>query len=72
MTDDQERAEVLDDEVIADDQPTNDDRFVELPAEEEYPPDVPRGVSDPGLFDIEDDITSRAEREQDEEESTEE
>lgn len=65
MSDEQDQSEALDDEQLADDQPTNDDRFVELPAEENYPPDEAQGVEDPGVLEIEDDLESRTRREQD-------
>ena len=70
MTDEQDRAESLDDDLIADDElidddaaAAGDDRFERLPAlDEEYPPERPMGVEDPGLFGIEDDVATRETR----------
>jgi hypothetical protein len=72
MTDEQDRAEQLDDEIIADDEDElddgelrpDDDRFEQIAAlDEEYPPDEPLGVEDDGRFGIEDDLASREDRE---------
>jgi len=65
MTDEQDQAEALDDEVVDDDTEatTDADRFVEEPTEN-YPPDTPLGVEDPGAIEIEDDLATCAEREQ--------
>jgi hypothetical protein len=68
MSDEQDGAEALDDDVIADDEApdpdgADDDRFVEIAAlEEEYPPDQPLGVEDPGRYEIEDDLATRSSR----------
>lgn len=69
MTDEQDGAEALDDDVLTDDGvidasgAAGDDRFERLPGlDEEYPPDEPLGVEDPGRFEIEDDLASRDER----------
>ena len=76
MTDEQDRAEALDDDVIADEEDripgeersdplfgSDDDRYAEMPAlDDEYPPDEPLGVEDPGRYEIEDDLASREER----------
>jgi len=67
MSDEQDRAGSLDDDVIADDEdpiPENDDdRFEEIAGiDEEFPPDVPLGVEDPGRFEIEDDLATREAR----------
>lgn len=66
MTDEQEQAEALDDDIIADDEqpPIDDDRFTEIAAlDEDYPPDQPLGAEDPGIYGIEDDVATREERE---------
>lgn len=65
MSDEQDQSEGLDDEVVDDDtEATADpDRFVDDPTAD-YPPDAPLGVEDPGVLDIEDDLATRAEREQ--------
>lgn len=65
MADEQDQSEGLDDEVVDDDtEATTDvDRFVDDPTEE-YPPDRPLGVEDPGTVEIEDDLATRVEREQ--------
>ena len=79
MTDEQDRAEMLDDDVIADEEDRipgpedrtdhdplfgpDDDRFAGMPAlDEEYPPDEPVGVEDPGRYEIEDDLATRMAR----------
>jgi hypothetical protein len=80
MTDEQDRAEMLDDDVIADDEEErlpgpedrtdhdplfgpDDDRFAGMSAlDEEYPPDEPLGVEDPGRYEIEDDLATRVAR----------
>ena len=72
MTDEQDGAEQLDDDVIVDEEdgisgegrlPAGEDRFSELAAlDEGYPPDQPMGADDPGRFGIEDDIIAREAR----------
>lgn len=62
MSDEQNWAETLDDDVLADDSPSNDDRFEELPSED-YPPDVPLSVEDAGSVEVGDDVSTRAARE---------
>ena len=65
MTDEQDRAEALDDDIVADDEElgSGDDVFERAPAlDEEYPPDEPMGVEDPGRFEIEDDLATRESR----------
>jgi hypothetical protein len=67
MADEQDRAESLDDDVVADDEDdlagAEDDRFEEIAAlDEEYPPDRPLGVNDPGRYEIEDDLETREAR----------
>ena len=79
MTDEQDRAEALDDDVIADEEDhipgaeqrldhdplfgADDDRFIEIPAlDDDYPPDRPLGVEDPGRYEIEDDLAAREAR----------
>ena len=86
MTDEQDRAEALDDDVIADEEARlpgaadridhdplfgpDDDRFAEIAAlDEDYPPDEPLGVEDPGRYEIEDDLATRASRGDPDEES---
>ncbi len=65
MTDDQDQSEGLDDEVVDDDTEatTDPDRFIDEPTED-YPPEAPLGVEDPGIVEIEDDLATRVEREQ--------
>lgn len=72
MADEQDRADALDDDVIADDEAIDapgldgDDRFERLPAlDDDYPPDEPLGVEDPGRFEIEDDLSTRDARQAD-------
>jgi hypothetical protein len=72
MSDEQDRAEALDDDVIVDDEEAvagaedfsaGEDRYTEIAAlDEEYPPDRPQGVEDPGRFEIEDDLAAREAR----------
>lgn len=71
MADEQDRAESLDDDVVADEEDvirkqggtSDDERFGQIPAlEEEYPPDEPMGAEDPGRFEIEDDLATRESR----------
>jgi hypothetical protein len=72
MTDEQDGAEQLDDDVILDEEhrvpgddrlPVGEGRFSELAApDEEYPPDHLVGADDPGRFGIEDDIIAREAR----------
>ena len=66
MTDEQDRAEALDDEVLSD-ATTDGDRLEDTAAEEDYPPDRPYVVEDDGsVHDLEDDVAARVEREIDE------
>ena len=63
MADEQHQAEQLDDDVLTDD--VTDDRSGEEPATgEDYPPDHPAGVDDPNRYFIEDDLATRVDREQ--------
>lgn len=57
MSDDQDRAEAVDEDVV-----DVDGRDDELPAD--YPPDRPMGVDDPGALDVRDDVRTRAAREE--------
>lgn len=74
MSDDQDRAEALDDDVLADDEadiddpePTGDGRFAEIAGlEDEFPPEQPLGAEDPGRYAIDDDIATREMRQDDE------
>lgn len=63
MSDEQDQAEQLDDDVLADDELLGDERFADPDIEEEYPPDAPMGVLDPGVYEIEDSVASRTRRE---------
>lgn len=63
MSDEQDRAEALDDEILSDAGTSDADRFVELPAEE-YPLDEPLGVDDPEAIGVSDDVVDRERREQ--------
>lgn len=65
MTDEQDQAEELDDEVLSDAE-TDGERIDDLPAEEDYPPETPYVVDDRGsVYDVEDDVETRTERQQD-------
>lgn len=74
MSDEQDPAEALDDDVIAaeetdlaDPDPTGEGRFTEIAAlEEDFPPDEPLGVEVPGRYAIEDDLADREDRQEDE------
>jgi hypothetical protein len=64
MTDEQDRAEALDDEVLSDGT-TDGERIEDTAAEEEYPPDRPYVVDDTGsVYDLEDDVATRVDREE--------
>jgi hypothetical protein len=63
MSDDQDQAERLDDDVLADDELLGDERFEDPDIEQDYPPDAPMGVLDPGVYEIDDSVASRTRRE---------
>jgi hypothetical protein len=70
MTDEQDRAEALDDDVLADDEDVGvgADVYERAPAlDEDFPPDEPWGVADAGRFEIEDDLATRETRTEPEE-----
>lgn len=65
MTDEQDRAEALDDEVLSE-ATTDGDRLEDTAAEEDYPPDRPYVVEDDGsIHDLDDDVAARVQREVD-------
>ncbi|WP_162942060.1 hypothetical protein [Desertimonas flava] len=65
MTDEQNWAEQLDDEVLSE-STTDGERIEDTAAEEDYPPDRPYVVDDQGsVYDLEDDLATRVAREQD-------
>lgn len=67
MTDEQDGAEALDDEVLSDGT-TDGQRIDDTAAEEDYPPDHAYVVDDRGsVYELEDDVATRAEREEPEE-----
>lgn len=66
MTDEQQQAEQLDDEVLSEGT-TDDQRLEDTAAEEDYPPDHAYVVDDHGsVYELEDDLASRSDRLEDE------
>lgn len=64
MSDEQDVAEQLDDEVLSE-AATDGERIEDTAAEEDYPPDRPYVVDDHGsVYDIDDDVAARAQPEE--------
>ncbi len=64
MSDEQDQAEGLDDDRLLDEEYSGDGNpYDDVPAED-FPPDRPQGVEDIGVDEMEDDVATRAEREE--------
>lgn len=67
MTDEQDAAEAVDDEVLSEGT-TDGERIEDTAGEEDYPPDRPYVVDDRGsVYDLDDDVATRLQREDDDE-----